>query len=225
MGDIVFGNKSGDTIHGDKNVHAARQPPGTSSGRRGTILVLSANADGRQQLQLDRERRAIDHQLAHSRLEVRTADAVRLDDLQQALMRHQPVIAHFSGHGHPRHGLQVVDELGLSRSVPPRALSELFAILGKGLRCVVLNACHTEAQAAAIAAHVPFVVGMRRQVLDDTAIMFATGFYRALAHGRTIAESFLLARNGLDLHGVPDSEVPRLIARPGAPDRPLTGAP
>jgi hypothetical protein len=62
---------------------------------------------------------------------------------------------------------------------------------------------------------------MRRQVLDDTAILFATGFYRGLADGRTIRTSFELAGNGLDLHGVPDRDVPRLIARPGAADRPL----
>ena len=67
----------------------------------------------------------------------------------------------------------------------------------------------------------PCVIGMRRQVLDDTAILFATGLYRGLAAGRSIRTSFELARNGLDLHGVPDPDVPRLMAQPGAADRPL----
>lgn len=207
--------------HGEPS--AVRRP--RTARRRDTILLLSANAGGHRQLQLDQERRAIDHEVAYSRasarLDVRTADALRLDDLQRVLLRYEPIVAHFSGHGHPRDGIQVVDETGQPRSVPPRALSDLFDILSDGLRCVVLNACHTDEQARVIAAHVPYVVGMRRQVLDDTAILFATGFYRGLANGRTIRTSFELARNGLDLHGVPERDVPRLIVHPGVPDRPL----
>jgi hypothetical protein len=221
MGDFVLGNKYGDTVHGDKHVYNGHAEP-SATRRRDTILLLSANAGGQRQLQLDQERRAIDREVTHSRrLEVRTADALRLDDLQGALLRYQPIVAHFSGHGHPSEGIQVVDEAGRPRSVPPRALSQLFRILGDGLRCVVLNACHTDEQATAIAAYVPCVVGMRRRVLDDTAILFATGFYRGIAGGRTIRTSFELARNGLDLHGVPDRGVPHLIAHPGAADRPL----
>lgn len=225
MGDIVFGNKSGDTIYGDKHIYRQGPHRRDRDERRDIILLLGANPGGRLQLQLDQERRAIDQEVAYARgsarLDVRTADALRLDDLQRALLRYQPVIAHFSGHGHPYEGIQVLDEAGRPRSVQPAALTGLFGILKAGLRCVVLNACHTDEQAAAIAVHVPFVVGMRRQVLDDTAIQFAAGFYRGLAAGRTIRTSFALARNALDLHGRPDRDVPQLIAQPDADDRPI----
>ena len=159
---------------------------------------------------------------AGDRLEVRAADAVRLDDLQTALLRHRPAVVHFSGHGHPVEGIQVVDNFGRSRSVPPEALTELFRILGDGLDCVVLNACYSETQAKAIAAYVPCVVGMRREVLDKTALTFAAGFYQGIAHGRSVQVSFDLARNGLGLRRAPDSDVPRLIARPGGADRTVT---
>jgi len=179
MGDTIFGNKyGGDIVHGDK--HVIHGPIAPAVAPRKIILLLSANADSQPPLRLDHERRAIDlvvaQSRASSRLDVRTADAVRLDDLHDALLRHRPVIAHFSGHGHPREGIQVVDAWGHARSVPPRALSDMFRILRAGLRCVVLNACHTDEQAAAIAAHVPCVVRMRRGVLDSTAVLFSTGF-------------------------------------------------
>jgi hypothetical protein len=225
VGDTILGDKhGGDNVAGHKYViHGQTPTPPVAVVPCRVILLLSANADGQQPLRLDEERRVIDRMVAHSRagsrLEVRTADAVRLDDLHDALLRHRPVIAHFSGHGHPQDGIQVVDALGRARSVPPKALSELFRILHAELRCVVLNACHTDEQAAAIAAHVPCVVGMRRQVLDDTAVLFAAGFYRGIANGQSIRASFDLARNGLDLHGVPDSDVPRLIARAGDAER------
>ena len=105
--------------------------------------------------------------------------------------------------------------------VPPKALSDLFRILRAGLRCVVLNACYTDEQATAIAAHVPCVVGMRCQVLDDTAVLFSAGFYRGIANGRSIRASFDLACNGLDMHGVPDRDVPRLIASSGDAEQPV----
>jgi hypothetical protein len=223
MGDFNFGDQYGDRAKGDINhYHGDARPPAPKPKQ---ILLLSANAVGHSLLELDQERRAIDLAVAHSRhaadLEVRTADAVRLDDLQSTLMRWEPIVVHFSGHGHPNDGIQVLDQYGQPRAVKPQALSNLFGLLNAGLRCVVLNACHTDDQAQAIAQHVPCVVGMRRQVLDKTAILFATGLYRALADGRTIRTAFELARNALDLHDVPDSDVPQLTAHPGAADHPL----
>lgn len=215
-GDFVVGDKyGGDRVHGDKIVwREARQK---------VVLMLSANPLTTQPLRLDEEHRAVDRAVADAQasalLEVRIADAVRLDDLPYALLRHRPAVVHFSGHGDPVRGIQVTDHRGLARDVPPDALRELFRILADGVECVVLNACFTEPQARAIASHIPCVVGMSRGVLDKSAIKFAAGFYQGIAYGRSIGTSFDLARNLLDLHGIPDSDVPRLIARPGAATR------
>ncbi len=225
MGDTVYGNKyGGDHVQRDKivNVHGDRTP---EPGRRKTILLMSANPDRTQPLRLDEERREIDLAVtsaqAGNRIEVRTADALRLDDLQSALLRYRPVIAHFSGHAHASTGVVVTDRFGEAQSVPPKALSELFRILQHGLRCVVLNACFTQEQARAIADHVPCVIGMRSRVLDDAAILFATGFYRGIAHARSIRESFELGSNLLGLHRCPDDETPLLISAPGQADQPV----
>ncbi|GID28967.1 CHAT domain-containing protein [Paractinoplanes brasiliensis] len=221
MGDFVAGDKyGGDRVHGDKIVMG--QPPRPPRQPK-VILMLSANPLTTQPLRLDEEHRAVDLAVAHAGashlLEVRIADAVRLDDLPYALLRHRPAVVHFSGHGDPVRGIQVTDHRGLAHDVPPDALRELFRILADGVECVVLNACFTEPQARAIAAHIPGVVGMSRGVLDKSAIKFAAGFYQGLAFGRSIGASFDLARTGLDLHGIPDSDVPKLIAQPGGATR------
>lgn len=225
MGDTVYGDKyGGDHVRGHKFVGADL---GRRSGRARSqvILLLSANPDRQQPLRLDEERRQIDRAVRYAqagdRLAVRTADAVRLDDLQEALLTHRPAIAHFSGHGSASAGILLTDDLGRARPVPPDALSELFRILRGGLRCVVLNACFTDQQARAIAAHVPCVVGMHSRVLDDAAIRFATGFYRGIAHAQSIGVSFQLGRNRLGLHGDADAVALRLFAAPGAADRPV----
>ncbi len=229
MGDTIYGNKyGGDHVEGDKIVNM-RGDDRARRGPRKVILLMSASQDLGQPLRLDEERREIDFAVttaqAGDRLEIHTADALRLDDLQSSLLRYTPAIAHFSGHGSATDGIVVSDGLGGTRPVPPKALSGLFGILKSGLRCVVLNACFTEEQARAIAEHVPCVVGMRGRVLDDAAIRFAAGFYHGIAHARSIRESFQLGCNRLDLHGYPDSDTPRLIAAPGHADRPLIDRP
>jgi hypothetical protein len=226
MGDMIYGDKvGGDKVGGNKIVQSGPTLP-PSRPERAVVLVMSANADQRLPLRLDEERREIVRAVrlagADDRIEVRTADAVRIDDLQNELQYHRPVIAHFSGHGSAATGIVVVDDAGRAQLVPPRALSDLFGLVG-GLRCVVLNACFTDEQAQAIASHVPFVVGMRGRVLDDTAIRFAAGFYQGIAHARTARDAFDLGCNRLELHRHADADVPRLVARPGAPDRPVIG--
>ncbi|MBB5874668.1 hypothetical protein F4553_008120 [Allocatelliglobosispora scoriae] len=230
MGDTIHGNKyGGDHVMGDKIVHhAGRGEPGRGEPEPpAVILLMSANPSRNEPLRLDEERRQIDHALVHAQarslVEVRTADAVRLGDLQNALLRHRPAIAHFSGHGTESSGIVVTDDRGHPRLVPPAALSELIRILQGGLRCVFLNACYTEEQARAIAEHVP-CVGMHRRVLDQTAIRFAAGFYQGVAHGRTIQEAFDLGRNALRIHGHADGDAPRLLAAAGSADRPVLRA-
>lgn len=186
---------------------------------------MSANPDRQAPLRLDEERREIDRVVTYAqagdRLAVRTADALRLDDLQPKLLHYRPVIAHFSGHGSASAGILLTDELRRARPVPPDALSDLFRILRGGLECVVLNACFTDEQAQAIAAHVPCVVGIGGRVHDDAAIRFAAGFYEGVAHAKSIRASFELGRNRLGLYGHTGADVLRFLAAPGAGDRPV----
>lgn len=220
MGDFVAGNKyGGDHVERDKIVQ--ERVPRTRQPR--IILVMSANPVDQQLLRLDEERRVIDRavSLSGDRLAVRAADAVRLDELQLALGRHRPVIAHFSGHGSAAQGILVLDDGARARPVPPDALLDLFRILSRHVRCVVLNACYTEQQAQAIAAYVPCVVGMHHRVSDRAAIRFAGAFYQGIALGEPVQVAFDLGRNILRLHGDPDAGVPRLIAAGGAADRPF----
>jgi hypothetical protein len=241
MGDVVFGNKyGGDHVAGDKIVHAP-PAPAPRPVRRRVVLLMSANSD-RRPLRLDVERREINEVVARAHaghlLEVRTADAVRLGDLQNTLIANEPAIAHFSGHGDASAGIVLTDDLsrrdlgdrrpgddGRPRPVPPAALTELFGIVRNGLRCVVLNACYSADQARAIAVHVPCVIGMRGGIADDAAICFSTGFYLGVAHGETIGSAFRLGCNRLSLQGHADAGVPQLIAGPGAADRPVIARP
>jgi hypothetical protein len=237
MSDIVHGDKfdghkiAGDYInrdkivfHGDPGREPLRDRPRAGGAERAVVLMMNANPNLDAPLRLDEERRAIDQAIvraqAENRLTFEIADAVRLDDLAHYLLRHRPAIAHFSGHGTAADGLVVCDDRRDARLVPPDVLAELFGILSGGLRCVVLNACYSAEQARAIAEHVPFVVGMRKWIDDEAAILFSAGFYEGVAHGESIPVSFALGRSRLRLHGH-TGQTPVLITADGAPAEPV----
>lgn len=184
-----------------------------------TVLFWAANPIDTDPLRLDQEVRTIDDRLRQSehrdRFDLRQQWAVRFTDLSEGLLRYEPKIVHFSGHGNPTGTLVFEDESGRGRPVETSALANLFQIVGGNVRCVVLNACHSAHQAQAVAEHVDCVVGTSSAIGDEAAIRFAAGFYRALGYGRSVGTAFALGRNEIDLAALADEDVPRLHVRTG----------
>lgn len=180
------------------------------------ILFLAANPKDTRPLRLDAEIRAIDQVLHQSqyrdRFEIKQHWAVSVMDIQSFLLRYQPNIVHFSGHGSPSNAIILDDSSGNSHPVSPRALSQLFSALKDNIRCVVLNACYSEQQAQAIAQNVDCVVGMSNQIGDASAIAFSMAFYQALGYGRDIRNAFELGCVQIDLENLGQHETPQLIA-------------
>ncbi len=185
------------------------------------ILFLAANPANTPQLRLDQEIRAIDQALRQSefrdRFDIRQHWAVRINDIQGYLLRHQPDIVHFSGHGSSSSEIVLEDEYGNSHPVSARALSQLFSILKDNICCVVLNACYSEDQGKAIAEYIDCVVGMSNAIGDTTAIAFASAFYQALGFGRNVQTAFDLGCVQIDLENLSEHDTPKLIARRGDP--------
>lgn len=182
-----------------------------------TLPLLAANPVDRPQLQLDEETRAIDQVLRQGalreRFDLRPHAALRLADLQELLLRYQPTLLHFSGHGTPQHELLVQDERGQGVAMPVAALSDLFRSQQRTLRCVVLNACYSATQAAALAEHIDCVIGTPALMGDTAALQFATAFYRALAYGATVASAFAQAVAQVALYDLPASAQPVLLGK------------
>ena len=169
------------------------------------ILILSANPEGTSSLDLDTEKREIRQSLKGSDYMIETREAVRPADLQQALLEVQPQIVHFCGHGEGTEGIVLVNEDGNIKFAPTPALAKLFKIFQDSIECIVLNACYTEVQATAISQHINYVVGMNRSILDESAIIFARGFYGALAEKAEIETAYDLGKIAIELE-YPDQE-------------------
>ena len=187
------------------------------------ILVLTANPLGTDHLQLDEEVRAIDQALRQAELrdqyDLRSHWAVRIEELQELLLRHQPEIVHFSGHGTEGSGIILENADGSGAPVSAAALGELFRLLKDNVRCVVLNACYSAPQAQAIAQHVDVVIGMSNAIDDRATINFAAAFYRALGFGRSVKTAFQLGCNQIALAGLSEQDVPQMVALHADPAR------
>jgi hypothetical protein len=183
------------------------------------VLFLGANPRTTTPLALDEEVRSITEKirLAEGRdlIRVVQAHAVRPDDLLQQLNQHQPHIVHFSGHGSEEGEIILVDGQGQAKPVSAAALKALFTTLKDNIRVVVLNACYSQVQGAAIAEAIDVVVGMGDAIGDEAAITFAASFYRALGFSRSVQAAFDQAHAALLLEGIPEEDTPQLLVRPG----------
>ena len=117
-----------------------------AAARKVKILFLAANPSDTMRLRLDQEVRSIDQALRQAEyreaFDLEQHWAVRAADLQGLLLRTQPDIVHFSGHGSDAGELMLEDANGKASVVSQDALSTLFSLLKDNIRVVVLNACY-----------------------------------------------------------------------------------
>lgn len=185
------------------------------------VLFLAANpVDSGYRMRVDEEVREIDERIRAGSIrdsfELISQFAVRPSDLALNLMRHQPHIVHFSGHGNKSEGIILEDKDGNMKPVNKGALAELFRSTKKNIRIVMLNACHAKRQAEGIVENIDFAIGMNKTIGDKDAIVFASHFYQALAFGESIQAAFDLGKNQIRLEGLPGFKTPALLVRQGA---------
>ena len=195
------------------------------------ILFMAANPSQTTPLRLDQEVHAIDSALLSARLRDRfdlvQGWAVSSADLQDNLLRYEPDLVHLSGHGSAGGRLVLEEDLAIRNLTPPStparhsapsesgsllALGELFAAVKGRIRCVILNACHSEAQASAIAKHIDCVIGMADSISDDSAIRFARAFYSSLGYGQSVQTAFDIGCAQVGLEQPEERGIPRLLA-------------
>ncbi len=165
------------------------------------ILFLGANSAS-SPLRLDKEVKKIQTSLKLAKerdhLELKQEWAVTVESLMQAMLDESPTIVHFSGHS-DESGIILQDEMGKPMKVEIHALSSLFELFKDTVRCVVLNSCYSEHQAAAIRRHIPYVIGMRSSISNAVAAAFSLGFYKALGAGKDIPFAFEMGKASIQL--------------------------
>ncbi len=197
-----------------EQIAALREP------QRENLRILYATATPEGELRVSQEIRRIKAAVASSlhrdAVEIETAPDVTVDDLLNYLTTFRPHIVHFSGHANG--DVLVFDEGGIEGVACAISISGFMRAVSspdKPPALVVLNACESATNLEHLLAGVPLAIGMAAPVGDADAITFATRFYRAVADGQSVQGALAIARAAMELNGMPDHELPTLVAAPG----------
>lgn len=182
------------------------------------VLLLAASPIDQDRLRLSQEVKGIKEALQRSRnrenWRIESNEAATVDDLRRALLDYQPTIVHFCGHGAGDGGLCFENNEGQTHPTHAAPLARLFHALKDNVKCVVLNACYSEVQGEMIRQQIDYVVGMRKAIGDEAAIRFAVAFYDAVFAGVDFRKAFDLGCTTIDLHNLPDTDVPAFLTSP-----------
>lgn len=183
------------------------------------ILFLASSPTDLGRIGLDREYREIQQKLytgsARDSFELISHWALRPEDLQWALLREQPHIVHFCGHGSPEEEIQLMNESKISVPVSKETLAKLFRILRDEIRVVVLNCCFSKAQAEALNPVIDYTIGTSKEIGDVAAISFAAAFYQGLAFERSVKDACDLGNNLIEMRRGEGAEVLEMMVREG----------
>lgn len=130
-----------------------------------------------------------------------------LDDLE----RYKPNILHFSGHGTEYSSLVFQDGDELSSE----QLEKTFQSLPFKIPLVFLNACYSKKQARSISKYVDYIIGMKKAVSDDAAIIFSSQFYKSLLKNIDYKEAYEDAIAYLSYYLESEVNVPKLVIAHG----------
>jgi len=180
------------------------------------ILYISANPLDTAALRIGAETRQIKEEIGlaknRDKFLFTTNLAVTTRTLSRSILQEDPAIVHFSGHGEEE-GLCLETESGAIKMVEGKALEILFKNFSSKIKCVILNACFSKAQANAIVKHIPFVIGMNKAVEDEAALAFSVGFYQALTDGSDIEQAFNIGLAGMAMSSSGQENVAELLKK------------
>lgn len=199
------------------------------------IQFLAAEPDTTRRLRVDRELREIAASLREGQRRERfeiiePRPAVRSNDLNKYIRRDMAHVVHFSGHGEPGGVLFLEDRAGNPARVSPETLRLLFDAWNEDdhVRCVVINACHSDELARALTrevAVVPCAIGTVQDVSDGAAVCFSEGFYCAAADGESLNRSFRAGVEQVRLQHRTEADLFKLeVADESLLDKPLFAA-
>lgn len=187
-----------------------------------TILFLSSVPNDKNHLEVHRECTEIEdgiklgRNVAMFNLPLERIWEVSVGNLTHKLLEFNSKadVIHFSGHG-LKTGIFINGKKGNASFVSADVFRNALRLSKIKARLVVLNTCHSDMQAQAIADIVGCAIGSPESLPDELAIHFSASFYRNLAYDFSIQDAFNLALVDLNLLKLEEPNYPRLFFKQG----------
>lgn len=183
------------------------------------ILFVASNPLDQTALRLDEEVREVEAMIRKSdfrdSVKLHSHWAARPLDLIQKINEIKPTVLHISGHGSDQAELVFQDDDGATKLVTKDAFVQTLAATVGSLKLIFLNSCHSHVQAEAACQFVPAAVGMRDEIGDEAARIFASRFYAAIGFGMNLESAFQQGKAALMLENIPEENTPVLFSNDG----------
>ena len=181
------------------------------------ILFLSANPRKTGRLRLDKEFWEIRGSLVVSKARhevfIQFRTAVKSRKVQEFITKEKPDLVHFSGHCNYQGDIILEDEKRNPQPISPQEFAARFKVAGNQIKCVVLSCCYSAIAAKEIGRFVDFVIGIKTDLEDESAIAFASAFYLALGENKDLQLAFDFAISEFLLKGGLIEEKPELFVQ------------
>ena len=190
------------------------------------ILLLTTDSLDQFYMRSGEEHRIIENRVyagSHrDQFEVVVRPAMKMSDLIEELLRYDPQVVHLIADGRAGEGILLEDDRAEARAVGAQEMADLIRRPNGKIRLLFLSVCHTQEHARVISQDIDYVIGMRGEAEEETALALARHFYQALAYGKTVEDAFNIAINQLKAGKYTGADVPVLSINPGVnTSRPL----
>lgn len=216
-GNVLIGDSNYVVNIGDTKIEPKYIERQIQSQNKIKVLFIASNPLDTGRLRLEKEMREIDLELSRAkhrdRFEFSKYMDARLDDLLNILLEDTPHFVHFSGHGTNEGIVFMDDKTEKSHVVKSRSLGNLFKLFSNDIACVFLNSCYSRQQGKEIVQFIPNVIGMKVEVPDNTAIIFAKSFYKSIGAGKEIDFAFEFAKVSIGLYDASGEEIPEYLQK------------
>lgn len=179
--------------------------------RKIKILFIGSQPSNLPRLQIENELSLIKEQLENSiaayKLNIYTVLNPSPQNLMELLLRENPDIVHFSGHSSS-------EGIFLNNNDSGELMNwdGLKNLLEKSnVKCLILNSVHSVNQISNIPENIPYVIGMKDLIQDKDALLFSTGFYKAIGANKNYDEAFELGKTFLKMNNSRYMNSPTLI--------------
>ncbi|MEL6191794.1 MAG: hypothetical protein AAFR66_07080 [Bacteroidota bacterium] len=174
-----------------EKVTAALTKGGQPSAQKSKILFIASNPIGTTQFEFEKEYLEIRRifQKQRNQFEVTESFNTTFEQFFEVMKREQPEVLHISAPSTDKY-LIFHRKDNTVRSIAYHTLSAVFNMFQPYLKCVFINTRCSDVFLKKVSIPTEIAIGSPVLVNDSAAIAFSSGFYTAIAKGRSYKEAF-----------------------------------
>jgi formylglycine-generating enzyme required for sulfatase activity/energy-coupling factor transporter ATP-binding protein EcfA2 len=183
------------------------------------IVILSANPLDSNLLRNEKEVSTILSAIDSSRFSSHFHSipwlATDASGIRRSLLKYEPAIVHFTGHGTQTGKLVLEKNSGKRQLVNAISLSELFSNFSDHIKCVILTSCYSETLANNISKYIDYTIGFHEEITYEASIIFSEAFYNAIGSGKDIQKAYKIAVSDMKMNDFELDGIPKLFIKKG----------